>query len=62
MLEPSFSVTGRAFKDSSAGAKYAQVIELRDSGTPTGFDDGDSTRRGLAGADILPGEDKLPTS
>ena len=29
-----YQVTGRAFKGSNADAKYAQVIELRDSGTP----------------------------
>ena len=29
-----YQVTGRAFKGSNADAKYAQVIELRDNGTP----------------------------
>ena len=36
-----YQVTGRAFKGSNADAKYAQVIELRDNGTP---------------ADVTPGE------
>lgn len=35
-----YQLTGRAFKGSNADAKYANVIELRDDGTPADMDGG----------------------
>ena len=36
-----YQVTGRAFKGTNADAKYAQVIELKDDGTPAGAASGE---------------------